>query len=114
MVLTGCTKEKYNCHFHITAKSYYNNSLIKTDYDIDVRNTEKDFHSHYDRICEDGVLDFHFDEKELEAGEYTIRVHGSIYVTSIGRYVSDEATYSVIVGLNDDNYFEKNYTLHLH
>lgn len=116
IILTGCT-EKYNCHFHLTANSFYNYGSgyqpVKTEYGIDITNSEYGVHEHYNRVCQDGKLDFHVDLSELKGGEYTIKVRGSIYITSIGRYVTDEATCSVIVGLYDDNYFEKDFNLYL-
>lgn len=109
IVLTGCTKKHY-ANFHIVAKAYYNNQPIKTDYDISIRNGHE-YSKHYDQICDNGALDCQFEEYDLPEGIYEITVHGSIYITSIGKYVEDEATYSVYI--NEDEWIYKDFVLHL-
>ena len=109
IVLTGCTKKHY-ANFHIVAKAYYNNQPIKTDYDISIRNGHE-YSKHYDQICDNGALDCQFEEYDLPEGIYEITVEGSIYITSIGKYVYDEATYSVYI--DEDKWIYKDFVLHL-
>ena len=108
--LTGC-KKKYDCHFHITAISYYNYSPTKTMYEIFIKGHEKS--SYYQRVSEDGILDIHIDERELVEGEYEVKIVSSVYITNIGKLVVDRVTWSVFVPQYGDNYYENDFILHL-
>lgn len=103
--LTGSTK-KCDANFHFVGQAYYNNQPINCLYEISINCEAKNYSKRYQTKCNNGALDYEFIEYDIPEGLYEINVYGSVLITSLGKLMRDEKTFTVYIaegaGVNEE------------